>query len=180
MQFINNTKILAGRIPPKVFVEVEDYAKEGRRREDPLGDPAVTSLKEEYRCEIPPKFLAFLQETIHTFFDLHKDECGFYGITSDKIQLTDMWVNVMKKGDTHSPHIHGRSLYSFVLYINTTDNDAPFYYIEDGILNSLGIHSGSQSMIMIFPSTMIHGVYPKTSDPERISVSGNISIRFDT
>jgi hypothetical protein len=83
----------------------------------------------------------------------------------------------MEKGDQHYPHMHENSFYSFSCYISTTNDDAPFYFIKDNKGTKVDINKSSEGHVLIFPSQMIHTVYPKKTDGQRVSVSGNIVIR---
>ena len=90
--------------------------------------------------------------------------------------MKGLWVNRMHKGDQHFPHQHDSSFYSFSAYIKTTADDAPFLFIKNDRGEPVNIGEESMGHVLIFPSTLVHTVYPKQTDGERISVSGNIII----
>ena len=180
MQFLEYTDIFAGKIREEEFSELKEYAYAGIERRESLGDNPYASNREEYVCEIPPKFEFWLNAIIHSQMKLHQEDAGWYGVKHDMFKIEKMWVNVMKKGDAHFPHTHNKSLYSFVAYIDVNDGDAPFYFIKDNQGTPIAIDSRSIGMFMVFPSTMIHTVYPQPTDNLRISVSGNIGIHFDS
>ena len=98
-------------------------------------------------------------------------------IRDRNLYITHSWVNVMEKGDQHYPHMHENSFYSFSCYISCANGDAPFYFIKDNKGTKVDIDKSSQGHVLIFPSQMIHTVYPKKTDGQRVSVSGNIIIR---
>ena len=52
-----------------------------------------------------------------------------------------------------------------------------FYFIKDNKGTKVDINKSSEGHVLIFPSQMIHTVYPKKTDGQRVSVSGNIVIR---
>ena len=179
MNFLENTDILAGQIPEEYFTELEEYAFAAIEKREPLGDTDNVSSKEEWRMEIPSKFEFWLSVMTHSKGRLHKEDRGFFGIEHTHFSIDDMWVNVMSQGDVHHPHTHQNCLYSFVAYIDVADGDAPFYFIQDNMGKSLNIDRRSKSMIMVFPSTMIHTVFQQTTANHRVSVSGNIGIHID-
>tara|TARA_B100000003_G_C10912044_1_gene363643 strand:- start:977 stop:1627 length:651 start_codon:yes stop_codon:yes gene_type:complete len=179
MQFLQYTDILAGKISDEPFAELEEYAYAAIEKRESLGDNPYASGREEWVCEIPPKFEMWLGAIINTMCKLHTEDAGWYGVDHSMFRIEKMWVNVMSKGDQHFPHTHNKSLYSFAAYIDVNDGDAPFYFIKDNQGTPIDIDSRSKGMIMIFPSTMIHTVYPQQTDNLRISVSGNIGIHFD-
>jgi hypothetical protein len=179
MKFLNYTDILVGEIPRQIFHEVKEYTFAGIERREALGDNPGASIREEYVMEIPPKFESWLGNVCNSLCKLHTEDAGWYGVNDSMFRIEQMWVNVMTKGDAHFPHTHARSLYSFAAYIDVNDGDAPFYFIKDNQGTPIQIDKRSTGMIMIFPSTMIHTVYPQTTDNHRISVSGNIGIHFN-
>ena len=65
------------------------------------------------------------------------------------------------------------SLYSFSVYLDVTENDAPFVFVTDQV-NPVYINENSNQHILIFPSKLLHTVYPKLTDGVRVSVSGNV------
>ena len=68
------------------------------------------------------------------------------------------------------------SLYSFSVYIDVTENDAPFVFVNESQVSPVYINENSNQHILIFPSKLLHTVYPKLTDGVRVSVSGNVVI----
>jgi len=117
----------------------------------------------------------------------------YYGMKSfDRLLLSKLWINYMKKNEFNPPHTHSGS-FSFVLYLDVPKEleeevgkfkgtgHAPgtisFYHGEDqkGIISAHGIRPITGDL-WIFPATLKHMVPPFRSDVTRISVSGNIFI----
>ena len=63
--------------------------------------------------------------------------------------------------------------------IRTTNDDAPFYFIDNNQGQAVWINADSQGHALIFPGTLIHTVYPKQTEDVRISVSGNVILDVD-
>jgi len=182
--FIVPDVLFVSSIPELCFQELKDEAYRSLEKGDHLGDDIDVSLREEYVMDYPPKFTEWLRELIDLHFEHHTSKRGFYGINKDNLILNSIWVNRMLKGDVHKPHSHKRSLYSFVAYISVPEQeelDAGFCYMLPDVRGSVSIKSVdinhySEKHILIFPSDMVHTVYPKVTDTVRISVSGNISV----
>lgn len=171
IEFLVDQTVLVASV--EYFSELEKYTYDALEDKIPLNDHKYTSIKEEYRMETPPKFAGWLCKLIDDHFDLHKPANGVYGVYP---RVSGMWTNRMYKGDQHFPHQHKNSLYSFAAYVKTTNNDAPFYFIKDNQGVPVYIDENSIANILVFPSTLIHTVYPKQTDGERISVSGNVIV----
>jgi uncharacterized protein (TIGR02466 family) len=107
-----------------------------------------------------------------------------------KLDLVELWVNYMKKGDSNPVHIHYKTTISFVIYLkvpeaikqekNFSGNYAPpgsiiFFYGEelDNFISSYAVFPEEGDMFM-FPSQLRHLVVPFRSDVVRISVAGNL------
>ena len=63
-----------------------------------------------------------------------------------------------------------------LLFLDVISPIPEFFIIEDNkvILQRKIINKESEKHMLIFPSGLIHTVYPKESEGQRISVSGNV------
>lgn len=101
-----------------------------------------------------------------------------------KLKITESWVNISNKGQSHHMHAHSNSFLSGVLYLNATNEDEIIFYRSDyqaivipsdryNIHNSLQYKLPAQSGILyIFPSSLVHGVESVNHD-HRVSLSFN-------
>lgn len=169
-------KIYDELIGDEPFRQLKERAYQALETKNPVGDQDAVSIKDEYMMTIPPAFEPWLLRTIHRNFIAHTSICGINGVDEDKLRITGMWVNRMKKGEQHQPHAHDNSFYSFSAYIEATDQDASFYFINDNQGSPIYINKESIQHILIFPSTLIHTVQRKRTEGDRISVSGNVVI----
>ena len=174
--FLLDQVIMCSHIPDRAFKDLSDKAYQGLEDRIRTRDEALVSLKHEYRMDMPLIFEEWLAETIHAMYLLHREDHGIYGLTEKNLRIKSIWVNKMEKGDQHFPHQHLNSFYSFAAYIKASDNDAQFMFIKNDNGEVVNVNKDSEQHILIFPSTLIHTVYPKTTDGERISVSGNVVI----
>jgi len=110
-----------------------------------------------------------------------------------QFKMSNMWININRKGDYNVVHNHSNSIISGVLWIKTPDNC--------GLLKFLSPHSFTQSLLLdnvdsdvakkqnyysgytfnpkegtmiLFPSDLLHGVEPNESDEDRISIAFNL------
>jgi hypothetical protein len=118
------------------------------------------------------------------------------------LELDRFWVNYQKKGEFNPIHNHN-GMYSFVVWLKIpydTEQEKQAEWMSDikmservagcfsfSYTNILGqiknmvyeLNSENENMIVFFPSGLHHQVYPfYSSDEERISISGNISINL--
>lgn len=177
MNFLPNTDIFVAKMPNDVFSDLQIASDTGIEKKITHNDPDEASLRQEYKMPIPNLFEDWITQLIDHAFEFHKIKYGIDTKGAQNLHITNMWVNIMEKGDQHYPHMHDYSFYSFSCYISSTNDDAPFYFIKDNRGQKINIDKGSEGHVLIFPSTMIHTVYPKKTDGKRISCSGNIVIR---
>ena len=103
--------------------------------------------------------------------------------TLPRFQLSNWWININKKGDFNDYHTHPGSMLSAVWYI--TDNyrsiefQNPLLHNRNNILDEMDwsmadVIDCTAGDLLVFPSDLIHRVYPHTEDTLRISVSFNM------
>ena len=109
----------------------------------------------------------------------------------DTIEITGMWCNVLKPGETHQPHTHSNNFLSGVFYIDA-DNTSGITFQDprpganvilprkkvDHIDNASLLHyKAKTNRIIIFPSWLVHWVPINRSTKDRISISFNIQVK---
>jgi|TARA_R110002153_G_scaffold237695_3_gene391882 uncharacterized protein (TIGR02466 family) len=122
-------------------------------------------------------------------FEVTEKICRESKYRYDTLEVTGMWANMLKKGDSHPPHTHSNNVFSGVYYL---EDGAPIQFFDPrpqaSVLhpnleyttfdNSSMIQFNSQKgMGLIFPSWLQHWVPPTEKD--RISISWNIILRGD-
>ena len=110
---------------------------------------------------------------------------------ADTIEITGMWGNVLKPGETHQPHTHSNNFLSGVFYIDA-DNTSGITFQDprpganvilprkkvDHIDNASLLHyKAKTNRIIIFPSWLVHWVPINRSTKDRISISFNIQVK---
>tara|TARA_R110002096_G_C14390290_1_gene706493 strand:+ start:273 stop:854 length:582 start_codon:yes stop_codon:yes gene_type:complete len=122
-------------------------------------------------------------------FEVTEKICRESKYRYDTLEITGMWANMLKKGDSHPPHTHSNNVFSGVYYL---EDGAPIQFFDPrpqaSVLhpnleyttfdNSSMIQFNSQKgMGLIFPSWLQHWV--PTTEKDRISISWNIILRGD-
>jgi uncharacterized protein (TIGR02466 family) len=102
--------------------------------------------------------------------------------------VPDGWINVNPKGAYNAPHDHPGCFWSGVYYVHVPHGEGDAGLIEflsphevlphNGIIQA-GITADkrrirpSTGTVLIFPSQLMHWVYPNDSDEERVSIAFN-------
>jgi len=108
------------------------------------------------------------------------------------------WVNLCRNGGYNTIHNHPDSSWSGVYYVSTGERD-PTASDKAGCIEFLDPRMGATSvglngpdalpklmvnpvagMVLVFPSWLYHCVNPFQGNGERISISFNVSLRFDS
>ena len=116
---------------------------------------------------------------------------------NNELNVESVWVNMQKKLEVNPLHSHDGTL-SFVawLYVpfkledernvencknsRTVELASTFQFVYNNVLGSISncpmfVESGWEAKIVMFPSKLLHIVYPfQTSDEYRISIAGNL------
>ncbi len=123
----------------------------------------------------------FIQQNLDNYFSTVYN-------TSNKVtlEITQSWLSVTGRGEAHHTHAHPNSFASGVLYINLAKKDGINFYRneesktfellpkEENYYNAYTYSVEAQiGDILIFPSTLKHGVNEVTDDIERVSLSFN-------
>tara|TARA_Y100000741_G_scaffold342794_1_gene306067 strand:- start:470 stop:1051 length:582 start_codon:yes stop_codon:yes gene_type:complete len=132
-----------------------------------------------------------LHKKLHLFktkvFETTEMVCKESKFLYDTLEITGMWANMLKKGDSHPQHTHSNNVFSGVYYL---ESGAPIQFFDPrpqaSVLhpnleyttfdNSSMMQFNSQKGVgLIFPSWLQHWVPTTTKD--RISISWNIILR---
>ena len=111
------------------------------------------------------------------------------------LYITQSWVNYTKDTEFHHLHTHANSLYSAVVYLKTAPGDCIEFFRmkKTDIVGQLELSAKDYNeynclswklpvqpgTVVIFPSSLSHGVPPVNHQEERISLSFNSFIRGD-
>lgn len=107
-----------------------------------------------------------------------------------RIYITQSWLNVTKKGQTHHRHNHANSLLSGVFYVNADPKSDKIWFHKEEY-NQISIQpaefnaSNSSSWwfpvntgeVILFPSRLTHDIETVTSDIPRVSIAFNTFVK---
>jgi uncharacterized protein (TIGR02466 family) len=118
-----------------------------------------------------------------------------YNITKQaKLNLLNLWINKNYKGSFNVPHVHPKSNFSGIFYVEVAEKDGQLIFIRNDKSNSFTDNSyffngldfnvtydiqPKKNMFIIFPSHLDHMVMPHFDDKPRISVSFNFELCND-
>lgn len=128
-------------------------------------------------------------------FEYTKESLSNILYNSD-ITITNMWININKPGDFNRTHVHTKSDFSGVLWIDIDNGecgniefDNPNIFEQEPIINKLkpeiknqfNVHEiiwmrPKEGVLILFPSHIRHMVLPNNSYQNRISISFNVSL----
>ena len=169
--------------------------KKCRKKSNDYRHELAGHMKEEYQIKNIEGMLEWFQKYIDGYVEACKKWAPQTPLVSDQLELSQLWINYMKKNEFNPPHGHSGAL-SFVIY-----PDVPQALVKEnkkfvgksigpgGIVWNYGEgvheqyidfhgHFPQSGDLFIFPATLKHWVFPFTSNVERISVSGNIKRRY--
>ena len=178
------------KINKEDLVKINQLCKKDRSKD--ARKSLAGHLDHEYYIEKEKLF-----EILVKYFDVYKDfYYEWYRKKLSSVEISDSWVNYMKKGDYNPPHIHLNCDLSSVLYLKVPselkkENDNYAGSIENGGPGSISFYHGEyrplcidqvkffpeEGEFFIFPSFLRHSVSPFKSDVERVSVAANFNIK---
>ena len=123
--------------------------------------------------------------------ELNKKYLTDSNLVFEDLAITDMWSNILKKGQFHRPHTHSNNILSGVFYPKS-DNNAKIYFLDprpQAIViqpkTRLGTQGNSSLMqyasitnqLLIFPSWLQHYVEAVSGNETRHSVAWNVMLK---
>lgn len=117
---------------------------------------------------------------------------SFYNLD---FKLTNMWININKRGDYNISHCHPDSIMSGVLWIKCPQDcgslvfNSPNVFLESKLLSSIDknikdrvnyhdsfvFNEPSEGRMILFPSHLYHHVESNESEDDRISIAFNLT-----
>jgi len=151
---------------------------------------------EKYKERIAPAFinlaLQWLEYMKENFGINSVDFTPGHEFDPNSVYLESLWINFQRKFDLNPIHNH-RGIISFVVYLQVPEEifevqmtsntqkagEILFYYGESAspLSHSQYAVKPFDNLLLMFPASLNHTVYPFWIDAERISVSGNIDLR---
>ena len=195
-----NVGFTQGSIPPEIYqalnkeiVDIHTNDKDIVRMNHTL---AGQITKEYQITKSLPLLNPYLEEMGRAF----QKEWDYYpkeNPNNNKLTVESVWVNMQKKLEVNPLHCHDGTL-SFVAWLHvpfkledeknmencknsrTVELTSTFQFVYTTTLGNISncplfVESGWEAQIVMFPSRLLHIVYPfQTSDDYRISIAGNL------
>ena len=155
--------------------------------QEELRDPinAISNFSSRNKNVLNAPEMASLRAFIQSCLDNYLTTV-FSPANNVKLKVTQSWLTLSRKGESHHSHVHPNSVVSGVLYINLAKDDGiNFYRNQDSIWYELlrgqeTYHNAYRYFIgakvgdvLLFPSNQSHGVREVVEDVERMSLSFN-------
>jgi uncharacterized protein (TIGR02466 family) len=144
----------------------------------------------------------FQTDTIDNFylnktFTLKAVECLKENYTLDKktrLELTSLWINKNYKESYNAPHVHPKSDFSGVYYVDASEKEGKLIFLRNDktasftnncfLFDCSDFHGYYQiqpknNLFILFPSHLDHMVAPHNDDKPRISVSFNFQFNYE-
>ena len=180
------TPLLICPYPINYDKELEWIKNTECRKENQGGDPGQ---RIHYNRQSEDTFVLDRPElaNIRAFIEakLHEYVTKIFAST-DKLVITQSWLNKSKKGESHHEHVHPNSMVSGVWYPQIHEQLPPIQFRSRGQrdvslqTNSYNTFNSATFMLpmkrgelILFPSNLSHSVPANQSDEERISLSFN-------
>ena len=122
------------------------------------------------------KLTKMLKETIFNMCN------NLFGKNVTNIMLTNMWANIIKRGEYHLIHTHNEHTMSGAYYLQVPENSSQLYFrdprpqsnswsqkfIDKG---NMRFYTPEEGDLFLWPSFLDHGTTPHNNDEERIMIS---------
>ena len=146
-----------------------------------------TNWQSHPKLHTEPKYKALADKINEVTTLVFKDKKYVY----DRFEITDMWSNILKPGETHRPHTHSNNILSGVYYVESDEVAGIQFYDPRpaaGVINpelkeftrqnatAWELHSTTNRMIL-FPSWLQHLVPVNRSKNNRISIAFNVMLK---
>lgn len=195
LQHLFATSLYSARLPPRIRTELAAASlaiaaddRAGQRWSKAHGYTGYTSYASlDDLTTRAPEFAA-LETEIDRHVAIFARELDFE-LGRRKLKMDSIWVNVMRRGAIHTPHIHPHSAISGTFYVTTPKGSGAITF-EDPRLPMLMAapprrkHARPQNRsfasvtpragtLLLWESWLRHGVEPNKAAAPRISVSFN-------
>ena len=195
-----NVGLTKGVIPPEIYQtlnkEIVDIHTDDSKimRMNPSLAGQITK---EYEISKSRTLLDPFLEEMGRAYQKHWNYYPQENPNDNKLKVESVWVNMQKKLEVNPLHNHDGTL-SFVAWLHmpfkledernmenvkysrTVELASTFQFVYNNVLGTIAncplfVESGWEATICMFPSKLLHIVYPfQTSDDYRISIAGNL------
>ena len=134
--------------------------------------------------------LKSFEKLTNKILDTTKEVCKLHEYKYDKLDITNMWLNISKKNVFFPPHTHSNNIFSGVWYPFEDVSKTPIMFLDPRpsanvmipytfdrtpLNSNITQFYPTKNMGLIFPSWLMHFVPPALNN--RVSISWNILLR---
>jgi uncharacterized protein (TIGR02466 family) len=187
------TRLYKGRIAPprdleKTCLSISAEDKAGQRWSKSHGYGGYTSYASLNDLTQRASIFAELESTIARHIAGFARELQF-DLGGRKLRLDSLWINVMRKGAVHTPHIHPHSVISGTYYVTVPPGSGTIRFEDPRLPMMMAAPPKKKTarpenrsfvdvtpktgMLLLWESWLRHGVEPNAARAPRISVSFN-------
>ena len=192
-----NLGITMGMIPPEIYQDLHKEILDISNDDSNISKANKTLagfLTKEYEIT---KSRQLLDPYLEKMAKEYRKKWDYFPFGNDDMKVDAVWVNMQQKSEVNPLHNHKGEL-SFVAWLHvpfklederkmencknsrTVELTSTFQFVYNTVLGKivnspLFVESGWEGRIVMFPSQLLHIVYPfQTSDDYRISIAGNL------
>ena len=195
-----NIGLTNGKIPPNIYQALNQEIVDIHTNDSgihKMNESLAGQITKEYQIT---KSLPLLNPYLEEMGRAYQKEWNYYpkeNPNNNKLTVESVWVNMQKKLEVNPLHNHDGTL-SFVAWLHvpfkledernmpnckmsrTVKLASTFQFVYTTVLGTIAncplfVESGWEAKIVMFPSKLLHMVYPfQTSDDYRISIAGNL------
>ena len=195
-----NVGLTNGTIPPNIYQALNQEIVDIHNDDSKImrmNHSLAGQITKEYQIT---KSLPLLNPFLEEMGRAYQKEWNYYpkeNPNNNKLTVESVWVNMQKKLEVNPLHNHDGTL-SFVAWLHvpfkledernmencknsrTVELASTFQFVYNNVLGTISncpmfVESGWEAQIIMFPSKLLHMVYPfQTSDDYRISIAGNL------
>ena len=195
-----NVGLTEGKIPPEIYQalnkEIVDIHNDDSNTMK-MNRTLAGQITKEYQITKSRQLLDPYLEEMSRAYQKHWDYYPKENPNDNKLKVESVWVNMQKKLEVNPLHNHDGTL-SFVAWLHvpfkledernmqncknsrTVKLASTFQFVYTQVLGNvvnfpLFVENGWEGRIVMFPSSLLHIVYPfQSSDDYRISIAGNL------
>ena len=195
-----NIGLTNGNIPPEIYQALNQEIVDIHNDDSKImrmNRSLAGQITKEYQIT---KSLPLLNPFLEKMGRAYQKEWNYYpkeNPNNNKLTVESVWVNMQKKLEVNPLHNHDGTL-SFVAWLHvpfkledernmencknsrTVELASTFQFVYTTALGTIAncpmfVESGWEAKIVMFPSKLLHMVYPfQTGDDYRISIAGNL------
>jgi hypothetical protein len=169
--------ILKFKCPEHIVQSIQDIGEIERKR-----NPKNRRIQGEFLDERPEDYVALrwklpIEERLREYIDFYLNEAK----RKVPYEIESLWINYTQQGEYQPIHHHSEDLsYNLIIHQPEGTGESGVLYFRYGekadFNNNIYRLEPKRGDLVIFPSWVMHYVFPLNSNEERITAAGNIKL----